>query len=160
MDLVEVDLASGQVQAEYDPEKAQPADLRGGGPIFLSHGHFDHASDVGEIVDERQVVCGSATIRRPAKSGSDARSEAARSAASASSRPFWPTITMVKLEATGPGVPGRMPHYRNTAAAAEGGGGPAPPSTPAVPRRRSGGFGTGDALKAPLLPQGGGGGSA
>jgi len=39
-----------------------PADLRGDSPIFLSHGHFDHARDLGEIAgDSDAVIYGSAT---------------------------------------------------------------------------------------------------
>jgi len=40
----------------------QPADLRGKSPIFLSHGHFDHALDLAEIVTGTEAAThGSAT---------------------------------------------------------------------------------------------------
>ena len=44
------------------PQPLGPADLRSDGPIFLSHGHFDHASDVPEIMSGTGAVAhGSAT---------------------------------------------------------------------------------------------------
>ena len=43
-----------------------PSDLRGDAPIFLSHGHFDHAGDLTEIVQGTPAtIYGSATALAP-----------------------------------------------------------------------------------------------
>jgi len=56
-----IDPYVARVEDATPKQTIRPANLCSVGPIFLSHGHFDHAADVGEIAGEGQVVCGAPT---------------------------------------------------------------------------------------------------
>jgi len=63
--LIDPYVTRSELARPRQPRK--PADLRGDGPIFLSHGHFDHAFDVPEIVaGTGAAIHGSATALAPA----------------------------------------------------------------------------------------------
>jgi L-ascorbate metabolism protein UlaG (beta-lactamase superfamily) len=56
-----IDPYLSRLEGASPPQPLRPADLRGVGPIFLTHGHFDHASDVAALLGDDQMVYGSPT---------------------------------------------------------------------------------------------------